>query len=191
VVATASHADTLLQAVNLHQPFLVVIDEAICNGPIDQMCKAIKQASAGARILVLAASQRTLVVEDAVIAGAAGYLPCTASGEEVLEGIEQILRGGTAYSPASAGIVQDMACGKGLNHLLGRKKITILQMAYQGKSDYDIGVALHMSKYSVRRYRYLAFELLGLRNQREADRFAEDHGLVERKDEGAKRAWAR
>jgi DNA-binding NarL/FixJ family response regulator len=102
-------------------------------------------------VMVLTVFKEKDKVLEALDAGAAGYLLKTASGPEIIQGIEQVFFGGAALSPTVAKIVLDeihqRSAGEAFN--LSQREIEVLEHLATDLSVKEIAVHLNISRRTV------------------------------------------
>lgn len=124
-------------------------------------------------------------IDQALRAGAAGYLLKTASGPELLAAIRSVHRGERVFSRAVQDRLVDSFLGhphappeppKGLYLLTEREHEVFIELAH-GKSNVEIAEALYLSEGTVKTYVTRLLAKLGLRDRVQAVIFALQHGI--------------
>ena len=92
-------------------------------------------------------------VFEALKAGADGYLLKRTPGDQILQGIQDVLAGGAPISPAIAKKIMHMLVGpttsKNKEEILTKRETTILQHLVKGETIDEIGEALFISRHTV------------------------------------------
>lgn len=124
-------------------------------------------------------------IDQALRAGAAGYLLKTASGPELLAAIRSVYRGERVFSRAVQDRLVDSFLGhphsppelpKGLDLLTERELEVFIELA-RGKSNVEIAETLYLSEGTVKTYVTRLLAKLGLRDRVQAVIFALQHGM--------------
>ncbi|MFC7338852.1 response regulator [Haloferula chungangensis] len=99
-------------------------------------------------VLVITVFREKEKVIDALSAGASGYLLKTATGREILEGIEQVFKGGAALSPEVAKIVLTEVRKPSSRETFGLsgREIEVLEQLAQDQSVKEIADHLGISR---------------------------------------------
>ena len=182
VVAEASDGATAVEVVERHRPDIVVMDIWL---PRLSGIEATRKIVLGGRTRVLILSQHDSwsYVEDALKAGASGYLVKTSSGSTLLTALRAIRAGKTYLSPDIAGRVVDAVVrpergsGSPAATLSGRER-EVLQLISEGLSSKEIGVSLHVSSRTVEAHRGSVMHKLGIHKVAGLVRFAIREGLI-------------
>lgn len=136
-----------------------------------------------ASVLVLSGCDSRSSVEQALRAGASGYMPKTGDGKELVQAIEVVRDGRRYLSPSVAEqVVDSIAHGpqkgaSGLMLLTARER-EVLQLVAEGLSSKEIAAELSLSTKTVESHRANLMEKLGIRKVSGLVRFAIRERLV-------------
>jgi DNA-binding NarL/FixJ family response regulator len=125
-------------------------------------------------VLVLSASEAPGAVVEAMAAGAAGYLSKQAAGNEIVEAIRVVARGGTYVSATLASYLLRAPL-----HLSKRER-DVLELVAGGETDQDIADILGISLHTVHSHLDRIRDKTGSRRRAELTRLAIDHGIKPR-----------
>lgn len=108
-------------------------------------------------------------------AGASGFLPKTASPEEVVHAIGRVSRGGRVVPDE---VVDRVYSTRREGDDLSMRELDVLRLLAEGGDSVDIGRALNLSASTVRTYRHRVREKLGLGTVAELTRYAMERGIA-------------
>lgn len=174
VIAEAGDATQAYQLFKHHQPDLVITDISLPGSSGLELIVHIKQRQHDAKILVFSMHQNPGFAEQAIRAGALGYVSKSSPPEELLRAIGEVSVG---RSILSADIAQALAMeklGREQNALqiLTVREFEILRLLVEGRSHEDIGKILSISRKTVGNCHYLIKRKLGVVNDIELARLA-------------------
>ena len=138
--------------------------------------RLIRQACPKARIVLVSASVAPDAVNEARARGADGFLPKSASGEDILEAITCALSGLPCF-PAGSGAAQTQARAPGAATLTARQP-DVLRLLCAGKPNKVIARDLGLSENTVRVHVAAIFAQLGVNSRSAALLAAQRMGLV-------------
>ena len=138
--------------------------------------RLIRQACPKARIVLVSASVAPDAVNEARARGADGFLPKSASGEDILEAITCALSGRPCF-PAGSGAAQAQARAPGAATLTARQ-LDVLRLLCAGKPNKVIARDLGLSENTVRVHVAAIFAQLGVNSRSAALLAAQRMGLV-------------
>jgi two-component system NarL family response regulator len=125
-------------------------------------------------ILVLTTYDTDEDIERALRAGARGYLLKDASPGELAAAIRDVRAGMTRVAPAVAAKLADRMTQVELT----MRELTVLRLLADGKSNKEIGAALHIAEGTVKVHLKHLFDKLGVSSRTEAIAAAARRGLV-------------
>jgi DNA-binding NarL/FixJ family response regulator len=182
VVAEAGDGATAVELVERHKPAIVLMDIWL---PRLSGIEATRKIASGSRARVLILSQHASwsYVEEALRAGAAGYLVKTSSGLQLLGALRAVRAGQTYLSPDIAGRVVDAVVRPERNScspagvLSGRER-EVLQLIGEGLSTKEIAESLGLSARTVEAHRANVMQKLDIHKVSGLVRFAIREGLI-------------
>ena len=152
------------QAVRLHgelAPHVTLMDLQMPGLDGAGAIAMIRAASPGAHILVLTTYDADADILRAVEAGATGYLLKDSPREELFRAIRGAAAGESVLAPAVAARLMNRMRGPAEEALSGRE-IEVLQLVAKGKSNKEIGKALHISIATVKTHLIHIYAKLGV-----------------------------
>ncbi len=131
-------------------------------------------------VIVLTVFSEKGKVLQALEAGASGYLLKSASGAEILKGIDDVIQGGSALSPEIAKIVlQNMQKHSAKTKVkLAAREIEVLEKLSLGQGVKEISRSLHISQSTVSTYLGRIYAKLQVQSQSGAVAKALRDGLI-------------
>ncbi len=186
VAGTASNArDAVLDAEQL-KPDLVVMDIDMPGKVSFDAAREIKVLSPRTRILFLSAFSHDRYIQDAIAAGAAGYVTKDEPPDVLLKAIRMAVSGTVYYSPSvQSRIVVNESGVRLLNNptsrtsLLTNREVEVLRYVTRGMSGQDIADEMHVSIKTIDNHIRKIKLKLGLRNRVELARYAIREGLAD------------
>jgi len=181
VIATAADGREALRLARERRPDVVVMDIAM---PEMNGVEALRELQARApetRVLILSMFSTLEHVQQALNAGAHGYLLKESAGVELKEAIEAVHAGRRYLSrslEAHAGALLARGAQRTPLESLSRRERQILQLVVEGKSSSEIGQALHLSAKTVETYRSRMMQKLGVDGVPGLVKFAVAHGIT-------------
>lgn len=174
VIAEAENAIQAYQLFKQFKPDLVITDMSLpgCSGL--QLIARIKQHSVDAKILVFSMHQNPAFAEQALRAGALGYVSKSSEPEVLLRAIQDVYSGKHMLSPD---IAQLLALEKLGSERLALQTLTvrefeILRLLMDGMSHDDIARVLSISAKTVGNCHYLIKSKLGVASDIELTKLA-------------------
>lgn len=156
VVAEAGSSDEAWQCVQQQQPDLVVMDIEIPGDNGVELTRKIKRAYPKTLVLILTAHNGAQRINDALEAGAAGYVLKNCTSQELAAAVEATVNGQIYLSPAVATtVVQEYQRHlKGSqNKVLSEKEIETLKRIAAGQTTKEIAFAMRVSTKTVETHR--------------------------------------
>jgi DNA-binding NarL/FixJ family response regulator len=167
IVAEAGSGQEAIDRAREHRPDVVVMDVAMSDLDGLKAAARIKQELPDTKVLMLSMHSESAIVEEALRAGATGYLVKNAAPEEFRLALLALLRGEVFLSPAiSRPIVnryvrtQSGADASGLT----ARQLEVLRLLGEGKNTKEIARALAISVKTVEAHRGQLMQRLGARD---------------------------
>lgn len=183
VVAQACDGFEVLPLIEKYNPDLVIIDLAMPNlGGVETISRIQKMREKPA-VLVLSAREDDLSVNEAMGAGAKGYVPKSADSDELQFAIRSLLKGKTYISPTVASWVlnRDEETGKSTSPLttLSSREREVMKLLCEGCPNRDVAKKLHISPRTIDSHRANIMKKLGVNSNAELTQLALKYGLIE------------
>ncbi|HEY2014993.1 MAG TPA: response regulator transcription factor [Bryobacteraceae bacterium] len=183
VVGTVHDGRGVLPEVQRLDPDLVIIDISmpLLNG-LD-CTRQLREAGCTAKILILTMHPDATMAQEALAAGASGYVLKSSPGSELKAALKEILKGGTYLSPAVKRDVLDVMGRMTSIHQdvwaqLTPRQREVLQLLAEGKSHKQVAGILNISVKTAEYHKYAILEKLGLKSNAELVQYAIRHGII-------------
>jgi DNA-binding NarL/FixJ family response regulator len=183
VVAEASDGREALAAIVLHKPDIVLMDIAMKNLNGLETTVQIKRDFPDTRVIILSMHATGDYVQQAIRAGAAGYLLKDAATAELGIAVQAVMRGEVYLSPAvSKQVVESYMLRPGgdkssVEQLTPRQR-EVLKMIAEGHSTKEIAYRMGVSVKTVETHRTQLMERLDIRDVAGLVRYAIRVGLI-------------
>ena len=184
VVAEASDGFEAVSLVEEHQPQILILDLSMPSlGGLEALARLQKTAT-NTKILVLSVKDDEFSVSQAMESGASGFLPKTASVEELQFAIKALVKGQTYLSPAvcakmlaaqrkdEAGNASPLAC-------LTPREREVMKLLSQGLPNRQVAKTLHISARTIDSHRANIMKKLSLGSNSELVQMAIRCGVIE------------
>jgi DNA-binding NarL/FixJ family response regulator len=183
VVGAVNDGRAVLPEVRRLQPDVVVIDISmpLLNG-LD-CARQLRDAGCTAKILILTMHPDATLAQEALAAGASGYVLKSSPGSELKAALGDVLRGRIYLSAA---VTRDM------DEVMGRmtsihedvwarltpRQREVLQLLAEGKSHKEVANVLNISVKTAEYHKYAILDKLGLKTNAELVQYAIRHGII-------------
>ena len=183
VVGIVENGQQLVTAAEQLKPDVVVADVSmpLLNGI--GAARRLGKTKHPPKIVFLTMHADATFATEAFRAGAVGYVLKSSPSTEIVDAIQEAIRGRTHISALVAGGVLGSLME---NHTTGGKKTAeltvrqkeILQLIAEGKSPKEIAAVLSVSPRTVEFHKYRIMEATGVRTIAELTRYAVTHGIL-------------
>lgn len=180
VVGTASSGEEALEKLEGWMPDVVVMDLRMPGG-IDgiEATRRVRALSPHTQVVVLTADTDDARVVAALRAGAIGYVRKDSDPEVFLSAVRAAARGQSVLDPAVAGsVLQDLVRGGPLGDDLSEREKDVLRQLAHGRTNREIGEALHVSEETVKTHVGNILSKLQLSHRTQAVVYALKQGIV-------------
>jgi len=183
----AGEAVTGTEAINLAReltPDLVVMDIHLPDMNGIEATRQILRVQPTVKVLIFSTDAAHTLVQEALRAGAGGYVLKKGKVEELIHAIDELMRGKLYLSTeVSAGIVDDyqrILIGKAKPPipLLSEREKIMLRLIAEGRRNKEIAANLKLSPKSIETYRARLMKKVGCRNTAELVRYAVREGIA-------------
>lgn len=183
VVGAVNDGRAVLPEVQKLKPDVVIIDISmpLLNG-LD-CTRHLRGAGCTAKILILTMHPDATLAQEALAAGASGYLLKSSPGSELKGALRDVLHGRTYLSPAvRRDVLEVMGRMTSIHenvwaHLTPRQR-EVLQLLAEGKSHKEIANILNISVKTAEYHKYAILGTLGLKTNAELVHYAIRHGII-------------
>jgi DNA-binding NarL/FixJ family response regulator len=175
IVGEAADGRQAVREALRHAPRVVVMDLAMPVLSGIEATRAIVASRPQISVLVLSEDSSAPMVEQALVAGARGYVSKKSSSEELVRAIRTVAAGKRYIG---SGIMDPaVARDSGLASLTGVER-EILRFAAEGRSNAEMATVLGLTARTVETYRSRMMRKLDLDDMAELVKFAIRHGIV-------------
>jgi DNA-binding NarL/FixJ family response regulator len=173
VVGRASNGEDAVRLARQLRPDVAIVDikMPVMNG-IDAT-RRIRESSPSTRVLILSAHDSAHYVDQALRAGAEGYVAKRSAGPEVVKAVRAIVEGKRYLSASLAATVAQNPLAS-----LTLREREVLQLVADGKSNAAAASILGLSPRSVETYRLRVMQKLGIEDLPTLVKFAIRHGMT-------------
>lgn len=185
VVAEAGTAEEALVQVANHRPDVVVLDIQLPGRSGLEACRELRRQFPDIQVVILTSHGGDGFAEQALRAGAAGYVLKQVGNEELVRAVRAAQRGEIALDPKTAAKVvarlKDLQVQADASafRALSARELDVLVLVAKGKSNKEIGRVLNLTEITVRNYVSNILEKLHLRNRIELATYAVQHRIEE------------
>jgi DNA-binding NarL/FixJ family response regulator len=178
VVAEADDIEAALAEYEHVHPDLMVVDITLRSGSGIELIQKLRDRGEEVQIVVLSMHDESLYAEEALRAGARGYVNKQEASEKILEAMHRVMEGGVYLDARFADqIVRRLAQpskSMGLSPVesLSDREREVFQMHGHGKSVKEIAAELGLSPKTIETYRENIKMKLNLRSSNELVRYA-------------------
>jgi DNA-binding NarL/FixJ family response regulator len=175
VVGVASNGKDALQQLEILRPDILLTDISMpeMNG-IELAREAIKRYSS-LKVIIMSMHESDAYINNAIEAGAHGYLLKDAEKNELSEAFDLVMEGGKYFSKTVSQILMngmfkpgDSDGKKKVNQGgLSNREVEVLRLIAQGLSNKEIGVKLFLSTRTIDAHRYNIMQKLEVKNTAE------------------------
>jgi two-component system, NarL family, response regulator NreC len=177
VIAEAGDLQTVTRHVREHRPHVLVLDLGMPNGSSVQAIRRLRAEVPGTEIVVLTMEESPVFAQQALDAGAIGFVLKDMADEDLPPAIRRAARGQHYVSPRVAATLSALRRSLSESRLSGRET-EVVRLIALGYTSAEIGDELHLSPRTVETHRERINQKLGLRTRRDVVRYALQHGLL-------------
>jgi two-component system response regulator NreC len=183
VVGEAADGTEALRLCGELKPEVVLLDVAMPGMSGIEVTQELKKAHPDTYVLILTVHEDESLLQEAIRAGAAGYIVKRAVESELINAIRAVAHGDLYIHPAMM-----RALFKDLNprpansapvQALTRREIDVLRLIAQGYTNRQMADTLSLSVRTVETHRANVMSKLGLNSRVELVHYAKEHGLLE------------
>ncbi|MBL9188688.1 MAG: response regulator transcription factor [Opitutaceae bacterium] len=174
VVAEAEDGAQAIEKFRTEKPDVVLMDVRMpgMNG-LDAL-RALRAATPGVRVLMLTTSELDEDIQQAIEAGAAGYLQKSVTRDELVRAVRCVHAGGRYVPEATARRLAQLAKRRHLSH----REIEVLDGMRRGLSNRDIALSLSISEHTVKAHVKAVLQKLESADRAEAVARGFEQGLL-------------
>jgi len=182
IAGEASNAEDAIERSAELKPDVVPVTTEMRGDSGIEAARRICAGSPDSRVLMLSNSRDSANTDEALRAGACGYLLKDDSPGEIVAGIRAAVAGGWPLSPrVTAALLGPMLDGRGNGHggeELSARERSVLELLVDGRRNSQISEDLSISVSTVKRHVTNVFAKLGVQNRTQAAVVATRRGLL-------------
>lgn len=180
LVAECANGHEAIAAARQYQPDVILLDIAMPGPSGIEVANTIRRLDGGIRILMLSSIDRRETIDQAINAGANGYLLKDFVLSELHEALQAILGGQRYLSPRirdteTTAISNGVAAGKAQ---LTARQLEVLRLVASGKTTKEIARDLGISPKTVEFHRSCLMQRIGAHDVTGLTRFAVQNGVL-------------
>jgi DNA-binding NarL/FixJ family response regulator len=183
IVATVHNGRAAIKAVRDFNPAVIVLDISMpqLNG-IDT-AREIRKVAPEVKIVILSMHTELSYVQEALAAGASGYVIKHSASVDLLLAIRRALSGHTYITPGIVkndvdALLRRSRRARGASPQLTSRQREVLQLLAEGHSAKEAAAILNLSSRTVEFHKYRIMHELGLRTTAELTQFAIKHKII-------------
>ena len=183
IVAEAGSGEEALRKVAVEKPDIAIVDIQLPGRSGIEVCKEIRQKYPSTKVVILTSHAGEAFLEQAMRAGASGYVLKQVGNEELIHAIRAAHRGEmgldsrTAASVVSRFLEMEKSVDQSAFKDLSLREREVLTLVAEGDSNKEIGAKLNLTEITVRNYVSNILNKLQLRNRIELAKYALVHNL--------------
>ena len=187
VVAEAGSLSEAIAAIRSHKPDVVILDVSLADGSGLDLTRMIRREQLADKVLFLSMHARRALAENALAAGADGYLLKESTGENLLSALEMVVAGDTYLDPGlgADGVDRSRPSGGGTSPddlrlaRLSDRELEVFRLLASGRNSKEIGALLGISSKTVDNHRASLIEKIEADSIAELVRFAIRTGVID------------
>ncbi|HTX32730.1 MAG TPA: response regulator transcription factor [Solirubrobacteraceae bacterium] len=183
VIAEADDISTVMRHVPAHQPHVLVLDLRLPNGSSIATIRLLREQVPETEIVVLTMEESPAFAQQALEAGAVGFVIKDQADGELPTAIRRAVRGEEYVSPRVSLALSGLREAAGEDNL-SRRETEILRLIALGFTSAEIGQQLSLSRRTVETHRAHIHRKLGLDTRAQLVRYALGRHLLDSWDPG-------
>ena len=172
IVGEGSSVATGVAACVKHKPDVALLDLRLPDGTGFDACRQILQRLPETRVLILTSVADDTLVDEAIRAGAHGYLLKEVNSRALIQAITDVAAGKSILDPAvTARVMQFMKAGGPTRDVLASlspQESRVLALIAQGKTNKEAGNEMNLTEKTVKNYLSNIFEKLHVSRRAQA-----------------------
>ena len=172
IAGEAANVAAGIEASARLKPDVVLLDIRLPDGSGIEACRQILKRSPESRVLIVTSVIDDTIVDDAIRAGAHGYLLKEIDGRGLVNAVRDVAAGKSILDPAITARVLDLfkSAGSGRDPLavLSPQEKRVLALIAEGNTNREVGAKLDLSEKTVKNYLSTIFEKLHVTRRAEA-----------------------
>lgn len=177
VVAEARDVESARRYVRGHHPRVLILDLGMPGVSGLETIPHIREEFPATQIVVLTAQREPAVAQQALDAGALGYVLKDSAGEELVGAVRDVVAGEMFVDPRLSALLISERLARGPN-VLSERETGVLALIALGHTNAEIAGQLYLSIRTVESHRSHIQLKLGLSTRAELVRYALERGLL-------------
>lgn len=177
VIAVASDLSQILRQARRGEPAVVVLDLRLPNGSSIHAIRQLRERAPDTEIVVMTMEESPLFAQQALDAGAVGFVLKERADSELLTAIRRAAYGDEYVSPRVAAGLEALRRAVGSDGLSPRET-EVLRLIALGHTNPEIAAKLHLSRRTVETHRARIHRKLGLATRADLVQFALRRRLI-------------
>jgi len=180
IVAEAADAEEATRKVLAYKPAVIVLDLSMPGGVSSlEAIPRMREASAHTAIIVLTMENEPRFAQEALRAGALGFVLKESADDELVAAIEAALGGAPYVNPQLGGRIAALpATPAGPPDGLSEREVEVLKLVVMGHTNQEISSRLYLSVRTVESHRAHIQQKTGVDTRAKLVAYARDHGLL-------------
>lgn len=174
MVAEAESCLDAVEAAREHKPDIAVVDVQLPDGSGIELCTSIPKASPTTGVVVFTSFAEPALLEQALDAGARGYVLKRMDLSQLAESVRQAAAGEVLIDPEAAAALELARAGPdpdGPMARLSQQERRVLELIAEGNTNRQIAAALELAEKTVKNYVSSVLRKLGVARRSEAAAF--------------------
>lgn len=184
VVAEADDEHSAVSLAVEKRPDVALMDISMPESGGIEATRRIKQLVPETKVLIMTVHEDKGLMEEAIRAGATGYILKRAIKSELVNAIQAVMRGELYLHPAMARLLflenrsPQPEETKSTSEALTSREVEVLRLIARGHTNSQVAETLHISVRTVEYHRGNLTAKLNLRSRSELMKYAEEKGLI-------------
>jgi len=173
LVGEAGSVATAIETAVRTKPDLVLLDIRLPDGTGFDACRRILEQRPETRVLILTSVAEETMVDDAIRAGANGYLLKEVNGRALIQAIHDVAAGKSILDPAITArvlsIIRSNAPGtRNILETLSPQERRVLALIAEGRTNKEVAAEMNLAEKTVKNYLSTVFEKLHVSRRSQA-----------------------
>ena len=157
------------------QPDVLLLDLCMPGPLAEETIQIVKSLCADTKIIILTAYDNEVYIRTLIEADISGYILKDEAVKVVIEAIQAVMQGRFWFSQSITAKMTDICNSK---NILTLREFEVLQMAWEGKSNVQIGEEMNITERTVRKHMENIMQKMQVNNRTEAVRTAIQMGWI-------------